>query len=102
VKSASNEAKVLRLVFSLGCKCYFIFASGVKNSTVIFKNCRNIFSCLIEMMKKEIIFHAIGVGNRRGGIYTPFEINPGSGVARVFATRGGLKNTVPYFCSKNF
>jgi len=24
-----------------------------------------------------------------------------SGVARVFAARGGLKNAAPYFCSKN-
>jgi len=40
------------LVLSLGCQCYLVFASGVKNRTVICKNCRNIFRCLVEMMKK--------------------------------------------------
>jgi len=29
-----------------------IFAGGVKNRTVFAKNCRNIFRCLLEMMKK--------------------------------------------------
>jgi len=47
-----NQAKALLLVLSLGCKCYFIFSSGVKNRTVICKNCRNIFRCFVEMMKK--------------------------------------------------
>jgi len=33
-----------------------LFASGVKNRTVICKNCRNIFICLVKMMKRRDSF----------------------------------------------
>jgi len=53
VKSASKRNKGYKVsVYSFSFQCYFIFASGVKNRTIIYKNCRNIFRCLVKMMKK--------------------------------------------------
>jgi len=46
VKLASKRSKGYEVSFSF--QCYFIFAIGVKNRTVI---CKNIFRCLVKMMK---------------------------------------------------
>jgi len=76
VKTVRNQSKGHEVSFSF--HCYFIFASGVKNRTVICKNCRNIFRCLVKMMKNmryffKLVFHGQGaffpIWNKSGQIW---------------------------------